>query len=54
MAQSQMYFGERPFECDLCQKKFARSDVLRRHKATQHNNERLHKCAMMDVINVMN
>ena len=40
--------GERPFECDVCHKKFIRSDGLQVHKATQHSNDKPHKCDECD------
>ena len=32
-----IHTNERPYECDVCDKAFRRSDVLKTHKRTQHH-----------------
>lgn len=35
--------GERPFQCNLCMKKFSRLDNLRQHKQTVHHHQLQHQ-----------
>ena len=32
-----IHTNEKPYECDVCDKAFRRSDVLKTHKRTQHH-----------------
>ena len=39
--------GERPFECEVCGRRYPRLDQLRDHKRV-HTGERPYKCTMCD------